>query len=127
MTIRLMKFIFTGGTAAGVEYIVFLGLHFFLGPSWIFLSQTISFLCGFLVSFLLNRSWVFSNKTNTRLQLVKYTILACFNLVLTNGILWILVDKIGVHYLVAKIIVMAMVATWNYFFFSRLIFVNKLD
>ena len=85
-------------------------------------SQTISFLCGFVVSFLLNRAWVFKSKEKASRQLMKYGLLAAINLVLTNLVMNCMVYVLHVNSLIAKISVMAMVAVWNYIIFSKLIF-----
>lgn len=122
---RLLKFLTTGGLAAGVEYAVYILLQLVMGTSILFIPQTISFLAGFLVSFSLNKNWVFANKRDTKRQLLKYSLLAGINLVLSNLMLWLFVDVIDLNQYLAKFIVMGMVATWNYFIFSKLIFNTK--
>lgn len=120
---RLGKFLVTGGTAAFVEYVVFLLLH--AAGVLLLLSNSISFLCGFVVSFLLNRSWVFSSKERPIKQLALYSVLAFINFLISNGLLWLFVERMGLASYIAKIIVMGMIASWNYLLFSRIIFKNK--
>lgn len=118
---RLARFLLTGGTAAAVEYSIFLFLNVFLSEKWIFVSQTVSFLAGFIVSFLLNKKWVFKSQAGAKGELVRYAILGAINLVLTN-VLLVFLTGIGVVYWIAKIILMGMVAAWNYLIFQKLIF-----
>lgn len=119
---RIIRFLVSGGSAAAVEYVAFVCLQFALGADALFICQSISFGCGFLVSFLLNRYWVFGSEGNAGAELVKYTILAAINLALGNLAISLLVYSIEWHPLLAKLVVMLMIAVWNYFIFSRLIF-----
>ena len=80
MTGRLTRFLISGGSAAGVEYLVFILLQMTLGKSWVLASQTVSFACGFIVSFLLNRSWVFRSSGDMKPELLKYILVAGINL-----------------------------------------------
>jgi len=118
---KLIKFIISGGLAAITEYSTFfLLIHFVHLP--LIESNVISFLSGFVVSFLLNRSWVFASNGKIRRQLVAYLILASVNLVLSNVLLLCFVQILTLPALVAKIISMVIIASWNYVFFSRFIF-----
>lgn len=117
---RIMKFLVSGSLAAITEYTSFMVME--KAGIILIASQTISFLCGFVVSFLLNRAWVFKSKEKASRQLMKYGLLAAINLVLTNLVMNCMVYVLHINSLVAKISVMAMVAVWNYIIFSKLIF-----
>lgn len=125
MSARFLKFLISGGTAALVEYTVFLLLQNWQGAHWLLASQSISFGCGFLVSFLLNRSWVFKSKGGASSELFRYALLAAINLVASNGAIAVMVNGLGVPVPAAKFLVMGMVAAWNYLIFSRLIFLPR--
>ena len=116
------RFLISGGLAATVEYGVFLLLHALFGDIFILATQTISFLCGFVVSFTLNKKWVFKSDGRVRRELVRYAMLATMNLVITNIVIWLLVNEIHVTAWIAKIAVMAMVVAWNYVIYQKLIF-----
>ena len=122
---RISRFLTTGGLAAAVDYLSFLVLVFALPLASIFVPQTISFMMGFVVSFTLNRKWVFKSTGSSKRQLVSYSVLALINLVLSNAVMWTFVDVFGLNSIIAKFLVIVMVALWNYFIFSRLIFTNK--
>jgi len=122
MKYRVVKFLISGGSAAFVEYIIFVCLSLYLGPTLIIISQTVSFLAGFAVSFILNKEWVFGSAGDTKKQLSKYCLLAGINLVLSNLALWIFIDQLDINHFIAKFIVMGMVALWNYALFARFIF-----
>ncbi len=122
---RLIKFIISGGTAAVVEYGLF-ALFNALGVPLV-IANTLSFIGGLLVSFSLNRTWVFLSKERARRQFGLYVLLALINLVIGNTIIFLLHDGFGVYALVAKLIVMVLIASWNYLIFSRFIFKPSAD
>lgn len=122
MSPRIFRFLISGGSAAALEYLVFIGLQQALGSKWLIASQSISFACGFVVSFLLNRHWVFRSGGNLGSELARYGALAAINLVLGNVAMALLVTGANSPPLLAKLIVMVMIAVWNYVIFSKLIF-----
>lgn len=119
---RVLRFLVAGGSAAAVEFFSFLGLNVILDNQSLIFSQSASFSCGFAVSFVLAKSWVFKSSGAWRRELSKYVILALLNLVLSNFLIMIISQWFGVHILPAKFLVMATIAAWNYFLASRLIF-----
>lgn len=122
----LVRFILSGGSAALVEYVAFVSLSGYLLLNLI-LSQSISFMAGFLISFTLNRVWVFDARgSSIKGQLVKYSVLAFINLILSNILIHLLVNTLGLNSLFAKFIVMGCVAFWNYIIFSKIIFKNNV-
>lgn len=124
MTPRFLRFLVSGGSAAAVEYAAFLLLQATFGPSWLLASQSLSFACGFAISFLLNRHWVFNSKGKAGQELIKYGIVAGINLAAGNLAILLLVEAAGIHPLIAKFLVMGMIAAWNYLIFSRLVFIR---
>lgn len=127
MTQRLLRFLVAGGSAAAVEYAAFFALQFTFGPKWLLVNQSLSFSCGFVVSFLLNRHWVFRSNGEVRHELLKYGIVAAINLAAGNLAIFLLVGPAGIHPLVSKFLVMGMIAAWNYLVFSRLVFSKPTD
>jgi len=118
--VRLTKFLLTGGTAALVEYVIFLLLqHLTIG---LLIANSVSYLCGFVVSFVLNRAWVFSSNGAVKKQLGSYTILAAVNFIISNCVLLLLVEVLKIPSPIAKIFTMMMIASWNYVLFSKFIF-----
>ncbi|WP_421569126.1 GtrA family protein [Stenotrophomonas sp. PD6] len=122
MNSRVLRFLISGGSAAATEYLVFIALQELPGQDSLVLSQSVSFAAGFAVSFLLNRLWVFQSAGSWSGDLAKYGALAAINLVLGNLALGLLVGPAGLHPLLAKLVVMVMVAVWNYAVFSKVIF-----
>ena len=121
MSKKVIKFLISGGTAASVEYILFIVLTMLLQNKAIFLSNSVSFLGGLVVSFLLNKYWVFKSSKKVSSEFGHYFILAMVNLLISNFLIATLISLHIVPY-IAKLITMAMIAAWNYFIFQGLIF-----
>lgn len=121
---KITKFLVSGGTAALIEYSSFFALiHYF--QELLIMSNIVSFALGLLASFLLNKQWVFKERGDTRRQLLLYFSLALLNLLLSSLLIWLLVNTVGMPAVIAKLFIMAVIATWNYVIFSKLIFINR--
>lgn len=126
---KIKNYLAVGAMAFSVEYALFL-LLFGVSGNLLF-SQTISFTAGLLVSFLGNRALTFRSRTSQdytlsqKAQLVRYLALAATNLFITNVLIYILVDLVGIGYVLAKLLVMCSVVVWNFVVFSKFIFGNN--
>ena len=119
---RVIKFLISGGAAALLEFSIFILLINLTNKELLVMSQSVSFLSGFILSFILQKIWVFESKGSVSGELVKYGLLAAINLVLSSLLIWALVDLLGVDSSLGKIIVMGMVAARNYMIFQKIIF-----
>lgn len=117
---RVTKFVTSGGTAALVEYATFSLLIF--ASLRLLLANTISFCVGLLVSYNLNRRWVFRSRGGHK-KFGLYAAIAIFNLLVSNFIIFS-VHAAGVSEFVAKIITMAIIAAYNYFLYRKFIFAD---
>ena len=122
---RIVRFLVAGGCAALTEYIAYVTLLYGIHAALIF-SQPFSFAVGLIVSYLLNKHLVFRAPVNTKKQLTHQILpflgLGLFNMVVTTVIIGVIVDVLNINELIAKLIIMALVAVWNYLIFSRVIF-----
>ena len=119
---RPVRFLLAGGTAAAVEYAGFILVAYIFPQLHISVPQTTSFVMGLFVSYVLNRVWVFKSAGSKKREFTRYAMLAAINLILSNFLIVGLCDILGIAKWAAKFIVMAAVATWNYFIFQKVIF-----
>jgi putative flippase GtrA len=117
------KYVISGLISAGTEYTVLLVLTELAGL-WYILSNTIAYVSGFWLSFLLNRFWSFKSKGNILRQLLLYCILFVFNLLLTNSLLYFLTSIIGIPYMISKIFVMGVAVMWNFIIYKKIIYIK---
>lgn len=120
---RISRFLISGGTAAITEFITFLILNKFI--TFIIIANSLSFLFGLIISYNLNKSWVFNTRGSFK-RFSQYLILAIINLFLSNIFLIFLTKSISIPELISKIITMILIATSNYIIFSRIIFKKEI-
>lgn len=118
---HIAKYLIAGGSAFASEYILFLILFYYISTS-VSLANAASFALGFMVSFLLNKFWVFQAKEaeNTK-QLLIYALIATFNIFITSIAIEFLVSS-GAPAFIAKIGLIACVAFWNFALFKYIVF-----
>lgn len=122
---RVLRFLASGLSAAATEYLAFISLRTVLGDDMLIICQSLSFMCGFLVSFYLNRKWVFASSGSHNKELVSSLVLAGVNIVISSAIILLLVTRVDLDSRIAKVIVMGFVAVWNYVIYKTLIFKSQ--
>ncbi len=123
---RLFHYAISGGTAFTIEYGSFLIFYYEFHLSAV-LANTISFSLGLVTSFLLNRFWVFAHDKQKKKmvhQMSLYLVTGLFNLIITDIMIHFIV-KAGVPAFIAKILLVIIVAFWNFFIFKRIIFMQQ--
>lgn len=101
--IEFFKFSIVGAINTVVDFGVF-SLLISNGCS-ILLSQTISYSCGMLNSFIMNRSWTFKeNKKNEYTEPLKYLVANVTTLILVSMLLLLFINQVNLPVLVAKVV-----------------------
>ncbi|MBN1075612.1 GtrA family protein [Clostridium botulinum] len=72
-TKELLRFLIGGGSAVITDYAVYKLL--LLCSIDISISKAISFICGSIVGFIINKLWTFESKAFSKLELLRYIIL----------------------------------------------------
>lgn len=123
---QLAKFGTSGVATVGADYATFALTYKVLGVS-LFIATASSLLAGFLVSFTLNRQWVFNAKSadaekRAVEQLVLYAVLFAFN----TGAAFLFIETAqrewGLNPLLGKPITMAFITAWNFLIYKKFIF-----
>ncbi|MEV6926820.1 GtrA family protein [Dactylosporangium sp. NPDC051485] len=108
----LLRFLATGGLSAALDtallWVLHTMLHLALPP-----ATLLSVMAAFFANFALNKFWSFSSHGFTTRQLVRYTILAGGNWAFTTLSVWAL-NELGLHFIVAKLITLAVASGGNY-------------
>lgn len=121
---QLIRFFTSGAATVTADYGTFAILHTLNVP--LIVATSASLLAGFVVSFTLNRQWVFnagskSGQKRATLQLVLYATLFVAN----TAIAYFFIDymqSLGMHALIAKLLSIVMITTWNYLIYKKVIF-----
>lgn len=121
---QLVKFGFVGATAFVIDYGVMVLLTEAVGINYL-ISNGISVTLSIIYNYVLSVKWVFDvgedrNKTQ---EFVIFIVLSVIGVGLNQLLMWIMVEKISIYYMIAKVIATAIVMVYN--FISRKIFLEK--
>jgi len=118
---QLIRFGFVGGIAFLIDYgiLVFLTEVFSIH---VLISNAIAFTVAVIVNYILSIKWVFHlhGKRNHKTDFIVFISLSIIGLLINQLIMWLLIDKIYIHYMIAKLVATAVVLVFN--FITRKIF-----
>lgn len=120
---QILKFGLVGCTAFVIDYVLlyfcteFLHIHYLI-------SSIISFTVSVIFNYILSIKWVFDVKKKQDVKdFVVFIILSVIGLGINSLIMYVMVEKFGVYYMLSKIVSTAVVMVYN--FITRKIFVEK--
>lgn len=122
----VLRFGVSGALAAGV-LVGSLFLFTDLMGLWYVASASLAWIVSLAASFLLQRTWTFGAKTGegAGAQFGGFLALGLANGAINAGLIWVLVDRLGVNYLVAQVGLAALIAAWNFLIMRHLIFPRR--
>lgn len=118
---QLYRYIVTGLLSAGVEFSLLYVLKTYAGFSLI-ASNSVAYTSGFCVSFLMNKFWAFESKGNFGRQFLLYGVLFTINLALSNALMYLLTERLGIMFMVSKVFVTGMIVLWNFVLYKKIIY-----
>ena len=113
--VQVVRYTIVGGLAFVVDFGTLFGLTEWLSFHYL-ASAAIAFVLGLLVNYELSVRWVFARRTVDR-KLVEFTIFAGIGVVglaLTEVLLWVFTERVGLHYLASKLLTAFFVYLWNF-------------
>ncbi|MBQ7874071.1 MAG: GtrA family protein [Oscillospiraceae bacterium] len=124
--LQFFRYIFVGGASFVVDWALLqiieaMGVYHLI-------AGIFSFIAGLCVNFGLSKLLVFSQKSDKKQATKEFTvfgIIVVFGLLITEGLMWIFVDKMGIHLAIAKIIAAGIVLFWNFFMKKLLLYRKK--
>lgn len=123
--VQIIRYIFAGGfaTASNIT-ILFICVNYF--KLWYLAGAIISFCCAVIISYLLQKFFVFKNysRQNIRKQFSNFFIFNLIMLGVNTLLIYTFVDIIGIWYLWAQALSSAIGACINYIYFNKVIFKN---
>ena len=118
---KVMRYVISGGSAAVLNIgTLFVLTHFF--GVWYLASSVVAFLVGFVVSFVLQRTWTFDHRTTEGLarHTLLYFIVTVSNTLLNTMVVFGLVEYMRVWYVAAQIIAGAFIALTSFFIYRKI-------
>lgn len=120
---QLFKFGIVGFVAFVIDYSILYFLTEFLNIHYL-ISATISFIISLIFNYIASIKWVFDvNKKQTIKEIFVFIILSVIGLLINHIVMFIMVDKMNIHYMITKIFATAIVMVWN--FVTRKIFIER--
>lgn len=117
------RYLLTGICAFAVDYLVLTSLYYVLNV-WLVVATSAGFISGLVVSFTVNRLWVFGRagrQRNPFHQSAEYITLVIFNYLFTVLVVSGL-NHLGIQPFYGKILVTGCIVVWNYLLFKKIIF-----
>lgn len=122
---QLIRYGFVGGIAFVADYGSLYALTEWCGIQYL-VSAALAFIIGLTINYLLSNWIVFSTHRlqNRWIEFAIFAVIGVIGLGLNEVIMYVCCEKIGMHYMVAKLISTALVFLWN-FFVRKLILFNQ--
>jgi dolichol-phosphate mannosyltransferase len=113
---KIARFLITGAIVISAYYAPYYLLTRFCGVWYLVSSIIASIICS-TINFLLQKFWTFENKSmaNVHLQVGAFIFVSAAYTVANGAMLYLLVSKLGMHYLLAQIIVSSIIGFVSYF------------
>ena len=123
---QIAKFGVVGGLAFLIDYGIMALLTEVYSVNYL-LSTTISFIISVIFNYIMSIFWVFDvdQDKNKRTVFTVFIVLSVIGLLLNDLFMWVFVDGMMIHYLIAKIIATFLVMIYN--FITRKLFLEKRE
>lgn len=119
---EILRFLVGGGSAVITDYIVY---RFLLILGWeMSLSKGVSYICGAVVGFIINKIWTFESKGFSQIEVVRYILLYIISAGVNAGVNKIVMMFVSVE-LVAFLCATGVSTIMNFFGQKFFVFVKK--
>ncbi|QUF83047.1 GtrA family protein [Clostridium butyricum] len=121
---QIIKFGIVGVLAFLIDYVLLFLLVEYLGMYYL-ISSAISFTVSVVFNYICSMKFVFARRDDIskKKEFIVFLILSIVGLLINQAMMWIMVEKLLIYYMISKIIVTGIVMIWN--FISRKIFLEK--
>ena len=123
---KIIKYVFSGGTAFCVHLSTLFALTNYF-QIWYLFSTIVAFCLAVIVSYSLQKFWTFKDYSvkNMHVQFSSFLFLALFTLAINTFLMYIFVDKFGLWYIFAQIIINIFTAFLSYLVYNKVVFVDS--
>lgn len=113
--IQFLRYVFVGGFAAVVN----IGALYILKDIfnlYYLIANAIGFILGLITNYILSKALVFTKEkmNNSIIEFTIYAIIGIIGLILDSLFMWIFTSKIGIYYMISKIVSTGLVFIWNF-------------
>ena len=124
---KVLKYLISGGSAAVVNLSV-LYVSTDILHVWYLASSVLANILAFFVSFFLQKFWTFNNASVelVKKQLALYLLVAVINLGINTLLMFMFVEYVELHYLLAQIVTSGLIAIESFFVYQYFIFIPRV-
>lgn len=121
--VQIFKFVIVGGIAFIIDYVSLFCFKEFIGLS-VLVSAALAFTISVVYNYLASVKWVFNvnKEKSAKKNFIIFIVLSIVGLIITEIIMWLGSDVMGINYLIVKIVATAIVMVFN--FITRKIFLE---
>ena len=115
LLVQFLRYLVVGGIAFGVDFGAFAVL-----VEWVHLdpvvANTLSFTLGLITNYAISVVWVFHSRAlrDWRAEFVVFAVIGVIGVGLTDLIIWVGSDKLGIHPIACKLFATAVALFWNF-------------
>lgn len=118
---KFIRFAITGGLAALVDLVGLKTLVDLVGIDYL-IATVIAYALAIIVNFSMQKFWVFVDKENSKVarQFSQFLALSLANLVINAFLMYLLVDIVGVYYLLAQTLILVFLTIINWALYGKI-------
>lgn len=121
--LQFFRYLISGGFATLTDASILFVLTHFAGVHYLF-AAGFSFLCGISVNYTLNTILVFKSSGKLHREIPLFVMIGLGGLTWTEIIMWVLVGKLKIYVMFAKLVAIILVLFWNFFMRKKFVFVE---
>lgn len=118
---QFVRYLVVGFSSFFLEFTIFYGLLSWVGLGEI-AANSIAITIVFWFNFLLNRFWSFKSNGAILRQVIQYGFLFAFNIMFSNGFIYVVSIVLGLSPLIAKVLSMGFIVMWNFVIYKKIIY-----
>ncbi|MFA6502887.1 MAG: GtrA family protein [Candidatus Paceibacterota bacterium] len=124
---KILRFLISGGTSTSIDLMLLYVFTDIFGI-WYLTSAIVAFIIAFFISFSLQKFWTFRDHSREGMsaQVGLYFVVAGCNLALNTLLVYLFVDYLSFHYLLAQIVASVLIACESFFIYQKFVFRRTL-
>jgi putative flippase GtrA len=122
--LQYFRYLMCGAVATVTDISILFVLTHVLRVNYL-IAAACAFLTGIIVNYSLNTILVFKSSGQIKKEFPIFALIGIGGLIWTEIILWILVDKLNIYVMFAKLVSIALVLQWNFFMRKRFVFAEE--
>jgi putative flippase GtrA len=114
MIAKFIKFCIVGGSGMVIDFTVTYICKELIRMNK-YLANALGFIIAASTNYMLNRLWTFHSHNNIPVEYVKFIAIALIGLGINSAVIYLLVEKLKIHFYLSKLFAIGVVTIWNFF------------